>query len=451
MTNLIGQSLGRYHILEQLGEGGMATVYKAYDTRLEADVAVKVIRTERLAPEILHRAMRRFEREAKALAQLNHPNIVKVLDYGEYEGQPYLVMSYLPGGTLKNKMKGKPMPWQEAVNLLIPIARGLEYAHKRGTIHRDVKPSNILITESGEPILTDFGVAKILDEEATLDLTGTSAAVGTPEYMAPEQATSKNIDHRADIYALGIVLYEMVTGRKPFQADTPLAVLFKHASEPLPRPSQFAPNIPDLLEKVLVKALTKNRDDRYQSMKEMGGALQNLLSQYAIAGTVPRHPAPKKIRNALKPVGPTRRNFFRNTWLTIIGIMIFLSIMGLGMYRLSQQPNMTIFPIEDTPTFTPSATNTTIPTKSATATLTLSPTIIVTRTPNPTATFTPSPTPALDNCVMGKGEWTSRCTCNPDRCWCYSYYKGVYQNRYRIYDRSYVESQIDRWGGEKCR
>ncbi|MFZ5903225.1 MAG: serine/threonine protein kinase [Chloroflexota bacterium] len=278
MSNLVGQSLGRYHILEQLGEGGMAIVYKAYDTRLESEVAVKVIRTERLAPEILQRAMKRFEREAKSLAQLTHPNLVKVLDYGEYEGRPYLVMPFLPGGTLKRKLKGQPMPWQEAARLLIPIARALDYAHKRNLIHRDVKPSNILITESGEPMLTDFGVAKIIDEEATVDLTGTSAAVGTPEYMAPEQATSKNLDHRADIYALGIVFYEMVTGRRPFQADTPLAVLFKHASEPLPRPTLFVSNLPDGVEKTLVKALAKLPEDRYQSMGEMVHAMESLSS-----------------------------------------------------------------------------------------------------------------------------------------------------------------------------
>src|SRR3990172_5213696 len=144
MTNLIGQSLGRYHILEQLGEGGMAIVYKAYDTRLESEVAVKVIRTENLAPSILQRALKRFEREAKALAKLTHSNIVKVLDYGEHEGKPYLVMPYLPGGTLKEQLKGQSMPWQDAARLLIPIARALAYAHSEGMIHRDVKPSNIL-------------------------------------------------------------------------------------------------------------------------------------------------------------------------------------------------------------------------------------------------------------------------------------------------------------------
>jgi len=274
MSNLLGQSLGRYHILEQLGEGGMATVYKAYDTRLETDVAVKVIRTENLAPSVLERSLKRFEREAKALARLTHPNIVKVTDYGEYEGKPYLVMEYLPGGTLKQKL-GKPLEWQEALHILLPIARALDFAHRQSMIHRDVKPSNILITADGEPMLTDFGIAKILDLEETQDLTGTSAAVGTPEYMAPEQVTAKTVDHRADIYALGVVLYEMGTGRKPFIADTPMAVLIKHATESLPRPSQFAVNLPEVVEKLLIKAMAKKPDDRYQTMNEMAVAWQS--------------------------------------------------------------------------------------------------------------------------------------------------------------------------------
>jgi len=173
MNNLIGQSLGRYHILEQLGEGGMATVYKAYDTRLETEVAVKVIRTDNILPRVLERAIKRFDREAKALAKLTHANIVKVIDYGEHEGNPYLVMPYLPGGTLKERLKGKPLSWQESTRLLIPIARGLDFAHRQGMIHRDVKPSNIIITADGEPTLTDFWIAKIMDEESILDLTGT--------------------------------------------------------------------------------------------------------------------------------------------------------------------------------------------------------------------------------------------------------------------------------------
>jgi serine/threonine protein kinase len=278
MPNLIGQSLGRYHILEQLGEGGMAIVYKAYDTRLECDVAVKVIRTDNLTPNILDRALKRFEREAKALAKLTHPNIVKVIDFGEFEGKPYLVMPYLPGGTLKQKLTGQPIPWQEAMRLLLPITRSLDYAHRQGMIHRDVKPSNILITEDGAPMLTDFGIAKIIDDEVTVDLTGTSATVGTPEYMAPEQVVSKSVDHRADIYALGVVLYEMITGRKPFQADTPLAVLFKHASEPLPRPLTLVPDLPEEVEKVILKALAKKPEDRYADMAGFADGMESLLS-----------------------------------------------------------------------------------------------------------------------------------------------------------------------------
>ncbi|MBV6433876.1 MAG: Serine/threonine-protein kinase PknD [Bryobacteraceae bacterium] len=293
MSNLLNQSLGRYHILEQLGEGGMATVYKAYDTRLETDVAVKVIRTENLAPSVLERALKRFEREAKALARLTHPNIVKVTDYGEHEGKPYLVMVYLPGGTLKQRL-GKPIPWQEAARLLLPIAEALDFAHSQNMIHRDVKPSNILLTERGQPMLTDFGIAKILDLEETQDLTGTGVGVGTPEYMAPEQWTGK-ASALSDQYSLGVVLYEMLTGRKPYTADTPAAILLKQATEPLPRPGQFARDLPEKVEKILLKALAKNPEDRYPSMGGFAAALESALSgTTAAARPQPARPGGQK-------------------------------------------------------------------------------------------------------------------------------------------------------------
>lgn len=277
MNDLIGQSLGRYHIIEKLGEGGMATVYKAYDTRLERDVAVKIIRKEAFSQEVIGRILKRFEREAKTLAKLTHPNIVSIIDYGEHENSPYLVMPYLAGGTLKGYM-GKPMPWQEAIRLLLPIARALDYAHSQDVIHRDVKPANILITTSGEPMLTDFGIAKMLDLEGGQTLTGTGVGIGTPEYMAPEQGMGKEIDGRADIYSLGVILYELVTGRKPFTADTPMAVVFKHMTDPLPRPGSLVDGLPEGVEKVIIKALAKDPADRYQSMGELAGALKKLES-----------------------------------------------------------------------------------------------------------------------------------------------------------------------------
>jgi len=264
----------RYHILEQLGEGGMATVYKAYDTHLERDVAVKVILTQKQNNE---KFLKRFEREARGLAQLTHPNIVGVIDYGEYEGTPYLVMVYLPSGTLKHLL-GKPIPYQKAARMLSPIARALAYAHEQKIVHRDVKPSNILITQSGEPMLSDFGIAKILEGEETVELTKTGVGVGTPEYMSPEQAQGKPVDGRSDIYSLGVILFEMITGRKPYQADTPMAVVWKLASEPLPRPRQFISRLPEKVEKVLLKALAKNPEDRFRDMNEFAAVLE-MLSQ----------------------------------------------------------------------------------------------------------------------------------------------------------------------------
>lgn len=274
MADLIGRSLGRYKILEQLGEGGMATVYKAYDTRLERDVAIKIIRRGAFPPDQLNRVLKRFEREAKAQAKLSHPNIIKVIDYGNHDDSPYLVMEYLSGGTLKQRI-GKPISWKEAVRILIPIAGALEYAHEHNIIHRDIKPSNILLTEKSQPMLTDFGIAKVLESEETTSLTGTGIGVGTPEYMAPEQWTGK-VGPRSDIYSLGVVFYEMVTGHKPYVADTPAGILLKQAADPIPRPKQFTSTLPDKVEKVLIKSLSKKLDDRYQSMADFSTALVSL-------------------------------------------------------------------------------------------------------------------------------------------------------------------------------
>jgi serine/threonine protein kinase len=276
MAGLIGQNLGHYQILELLGEGGMATVYKAYDTHLEREVAIKIIRREAFPPDQLDMILKRFEREANALGRFSHPNIVNVIDYGEYEGSPYLVMVYLSGGTLKDRL-GKPMPWREAVQLLIPIAQALEYVHDHNIINQDVKPSNILMTEKGQPMLTDFGLVKLFeDKEETTHLTASGAGLGTPDYMAPEQWTGETTA-LSDMYSLGVVLYEMITGHRPYTSDTPAGILLKQVSEPLPLPNEYIPNLPKNIEAVLLKVLARGPSNRYPDMHSFITELQDLL------------------------------------------------------------------------------------------------------------------------------------------------------------------------------
>ncbi len=280
----------------------MASVYKAYDTRLERDVAVKIIRTDMFIPAVLQQVLKRFEREAKSLAKLSHPNIVSIIDYGEHDGIPYLVMEYLPGGTLKDRLKDQHLTWQESFRLLIPVARALQFSHQQGIIHRDVKPSNILITLSGEPMLSDFGIAKILESEKSTGLTGTGVGIGTPEYMAPEQWVGST-GSQTDIYSLGVILYEMVTGRKPYTADTPTAILLKQAKDPLPRPRQFIPELPASVEKIILKALAKKPENRYQNMEEFICSMENLLGGQ-IRIKQPVVPLEKRMPEKNTPVEP---------------------------------------------------------------------------------------------------------------------------------------------------
>lgn len=271
--NLVGSSLGRYHIIEPLGQGGMASVFRAYDTLLERDVAIKVIRPD-VDQNTGEAFLRRFQREARALAQLDHPFILKVLDYGEQDGLPYLVMPFVHGGTLKHRME-RAMPYPQAAALLSPIARALDYAHHQKIIHRDVKPANILISQSGAPLLSDFGIAKMLEPGANTQLTATGMGIGTPDYMAPEQWMG-NSGPGTDIYSLGVVFYEMVTGHRPYSADTPAAVLLKHLHDPLPRPKIYIPNLPDAVEQVLFKALAKESEHRFSDMAEFADVLEKL-------------------------------------------------------------------------------------------------------------------------------------------------------------------------------
>ncbi len=283
MSGLIGQNLGRYQILELIGKGGMATVYKARDTHLERDVAIKIIRCEAFSADQLGTILKRFEREAKSLGGLSHPNIVGVIDYGEYEGAPYLVMTYLPGGTLKDRL-GKPIPWRDAVRLLIPVARALEYTHEHNIINRDIKPSNILMTEKGQPMLTDFGLVKIFEEKGSTNLTASGSGLGTPDYMAPEQWIGE-ATAQSDLYSLGVVLYEMITGHRPYVSDTPGGLLLKQSNEPLPFPKQYVPNLPQNVESVLLKVLAREPGDRYPDMYSFANELQALLDGREVTAT----------------------------------------------------------------------------------------------------------------------------------------------------------------------
>jgi eukaryotic-like serine/threonine-protein kinase len=403
VSSLTGQDLGQYHILEQLGEGGMATVYKAFDTRLERNVAVKIIRREAFAQGQMERILKRFEREARTLAKLTHPNIVKILDHGEHEGTPYLVLEYIPAGTLKDylaKLPNKMMPWREAARLLLPVARALHAAHQQGIIHRDVKPSNILITQSGEPMLTDFGIAKLLDVEETHTLTGTGVGIGTPEYMSPEQGTGEELDARADVYSLGIVFYEMITGRKPYTATTPMAVIIKHVNDPLPRPTTFVPNLPEKVEQTLIKALAKKPENRFADMAAFARTLEALpgqsaedaatLDQALTAGqTVDRLSSTAVPRPATGPRPDTRSRVVK--WLPlIIAAVCICSAAAVGggyaAYKAFVQPTPTQ---AGGPSVVPPAPDNGGPTITLTASV--SPLADITITPSLTTAITETP------------------------------------------------------------
>jgi serine/threonine protein kinase len=269
MDERIGTMLGRYRLDEKIGEGGMAAVYRAFDTKLERQVAIKVITDHR---QDSGNFLKRFDREAKALAKLSHPGIMDIHDYGDEDGLPYIVMEYLPNGTLKQYM-GQPIKYQKAAKMLEPIAEALAYAHSQGIIHRDVKPANILFSEHNQPMIGDFGIVKVEETQTTEALTQVGTGIGTPAYMSPEQGRGSGVDHRTDIYALGVVFYELITGRRPYEAPTPTSFFFKQMTEPLPDPRVYAPGIPQDVVTFINKALNIDVNQRIQSMKEFAQAM----------------------------------------------------------------------------------------------------------------------------------------------------------------------------------
>jgi serine/threonine protein kinase len=268
MEDLTGKQFGPYRIVGPLGEGGMAAVYKAYQASMDRFVALKVL------PQYFARDpefVGRFAQEARMLAKLQHLHILPVFDYGETDGYTYIVMPLVETGTLSSLIKGEPLPLSQIQQIIRQVGSALSYAHSQGVVHRDVKPSNVLVDRQGNCLLTDFGIAKMV--EGTMAFTQTGAIIGTPAYMSPEQILGKKLDGRSDIYSMGVVLYEMATGRPPFQAETPPAIFVKHLSDPLPPPHIYNPDIPEGVERVILKALSKDREDRFETMDEMVDAL----------------------------------------------------------------------------------------------------------------------------------------------------------------------------------
>ncbi|HRQ40236.1 MAG TPA: protein kinase [Chloroflexota bacterium] len=277
-SSLAGQTLGKYRVLEPLGSGGMARVYRGYHPQLDRFVAIKVLRSDLVEDETF---LGRFRREAQAVANLRHPHIIQVFDFDTQDDIPYMVMELLDGDTLharlnEYRVRGETMPTGEMVRILLDVLDGLAYAHQEGMIHRDIKPANILLTRRGQVVLADFGIAQIVGGTRH---TVSGALLGTLNYMAPEQGLKGVSDARSDLYSLGVVFYEMLTRQPPYDADTPLAILMKHVNDPLPLPRDTEPTIPEPFERIVLKALAKAPEDRYQSAAEMAAALRQAAQE----------------------------------------------------------------------------------------------------------------------------------------------------------------------------
>ena len=266
---LLGAQIGHYLIREPLGQGGMAKVYKGYQEHLDRWVAIKVLPIYYAADQNF---VNRFKLEAQAMARLSHPNIITVHDAGEQEGRLYIVMAYMGGGTLKDRLTGV-MEARSALPIIRQVADALNYAHERSIIHRDVKPVNVLFDDDGRAVLSDFGIAKIM-ESAEHHLTRPGAGVGTPEYMSPEQCRGDPISPRTDVYALGVTLYEMLTGRTPFQSDNYTALAHAHIYEPAPPPTLFNTRITPAVQAVILRALAKDPARRFSRAPELATALE---------------------------------------------------------------------------------------------------------------------------------------------------------------------------------
>jgi serine/threonine protein kinase len=342
MDSLIGKTLGQYQIIEVAGKGGMAVVYKAYQPSLNRYVALKVL-PDYLAQD--EQFVMRFEQEARAAAALRHPNIMVIYDVGQEGNTHYIAAEYLEGSTLSQAMSQQrgPLPLPRTVNIVNQLASALDFAHARGLVHRDIKPSNAFLSADDHVTLMDFGIVKALTGGAQMTRTGTM--VGTPEYMSPEQAEGRPIDQRSDIYSLGVMLYQLLTGRVPFTAETPTAVLLAHVTKAPQPPSQINPGIPPAVEAVVMRSLAKKPEERFSSAGELARALAQAASgapasAFLSPTLIPAHPstpppAPQAgyaPRTPTPPPMPPAKSGRRVNWLLWGGLgvaaLAFVCILG---------------------------------------------------------------------------------------------------------------------------